>query len=267
MNARGADGISVDYEGLNGTCANGQTARAMMVDFVRQLRSAIGTTRHLSVATYGSAASDPTGFFDVGAMAPYVDSFFVMAYDLEYSNYWRPPISCASFCLGPTAPLGAYYWNDSVVVSQYEAVVPASKVILGVPYYGRKACVASAVPNSLTTTAAVADTYLDALSEASDPSVRAGSYAVHRDVRDSGGSVRWDTWYNTSLQCTRELYFDDATSLGRKYDLVNQSGVRGVGIWTLNYGGGMPSRLTSRPAPERRPRPLCRRHSRWAPRS
>src|SRR5205807_2586249 len=37
-----------------------------------------------------------------------------------------------------------------------------------------------------------------------------------------------------------ELYWDDAESLSKKYDLVNASGLRGVGIWNLNYGGGAP---------------------------
>lgn len=238
MKAQGADGISVDYEGLNGTCPNGQTARAMMTDLVRQFRVALGTGPYLSVATYGSAAMDPIGFFDIPGMAPYADSFFVMAYDLEYSNYYRSPLTCSSFCLGPTGALTTYYWNDTQILNEYIAVVPASKVILGVPYYGRKACVASAVPNAVAMSTAVSDTYLDALSEATDPSVRAGSYATHRDIHDTTGMERWDTWYNTSLGCTRELYFDDAASLSRKYDIVNQDGVRGVGVWTLNYGGG-----------------------------
>jgi hypothetical protein len=40
------------------------------------------------------------------------------------------------------------------------------------------------------------------------------------------------------MNCTRELYWDDTVSLGLKYDLVNRDGLRGVGIWNLNYGGG-----------------------------
>jgi hypothetical protein len=42
------------------------------------------------------------------------------------------------------------------------------------------------------------------------------------------------------MSCTRELYWDDTTSLGAKYDLVNRDNLRGVGIWNLNYGGGAP---------------------------
>jgi spore germination protein YaaH len=240
MKARGADGISVDFEGLNGTCSNGQDARSMMTDLVAQFRAALGTGPYLNVATYGSAAMDPIGFFDIAGMAPYADSFFVMAYDLEYSNYHRTPLNCSVFCLGPTAPLSAYYWNDTQMMSDYLGVVPASKIILGVPYYGRKACVSSAVPNAIATSTVVADTYLDALSEAGDPAVRAGSYVTHRDVYDTAGGERWDTWYNSSLGCIRELYFDDALSLGGKYALANTDGLRGVGVWTLNYGGSAP---------------------------
>ena len=139
--AKGVDGVNVDYEGLNGTCQNGQTAQSMMTDFAHQLRAALPSGSYLSVDTYAGSAADPIGFYNVAGLNAYVDSFFVMAYDLEYSNYRRAPPGCTSFCLGPTAPLSGYYYNDTSTASQYIAAVPASKVILGVPYYGRKACV------------------------------------------------------------------------------------------------------------------------------
>jgi spore germination protein YaaH len=236
--AKGVDGLNVDYEGLNGTCQNGQTAQAMMTDFVRQLRGALPSGSYLSVDTYASSAADSLGFFDIPGLNAYADSFFVMAYDLEYSNYHYPPLNCATFCLGPTAPLTGYHYNDTTTASQYAAVVPASKVILGVPYYGRKSCVGGAVPNAYPTGSVSADSYLDASGESTAPGV--GSYATHRDANDPGGQERWDTWFNSSINCTRELYWDDAASLGAKYDLVNADNLRGVGLWTLNYGGGAP---------------------------
>src|SRR6266851_1523076 len=236
--AKGVDGLNVDYEGLNGTCQNGQTAQAMMTDFARQLRGALPSGSYLSVDTYASSAADSLGFFDIPGLNAYVDSFFVMAYDLEYSNYHYPPLNCVSFCLGPTAPLAGYHYNDTTTASQYAAVVTASKVILGVPYYGRKSCVGSGVPNAYPSGSVNADSYLDASGENGTAGV--SSFASHRDANDPSGQERWDTWFNSSMSCTRELYWDDAVSLGAKYDLVNADNLRGVGIWTLNYGGGAP---------------------------
>lgn len=240
VKAKGVDGVNLDYEGLNGSCGTSDSswARHMMSNFTATMRSQLPAGSYLSVDTYASAAGDPVGFYDVPTLNSYVDSFFVMAYDLEYSNYLRPPTSCASFCLGPTAPLAGYYYNDTTVAGQYVSAVPASKVILGVPYYGRKACVSSVAPNQVPTSSVVADTYLDAVGEATSSEVQAGTYATHRDANDPAGQERWDTWFNTTLGCTRELYWDDTVSLGAKYDLINQDNLRGVGIWNLNYGGG-----------------------------
>jgi spore germination protein YaaH len=238
--AKGVDGVNLDYEGLNGTCPNGQTARAMMTDLAHQMKVAMPAGSYLSVDTYASSAADPLGFFDVPGLNSYVDSFFVMAYDLEYSNYRHLPPGCVSFCLGPTSPHSGYYYNDATTADEYRNVVPASKVILGVPYYGRKACVAKTGPNAYVSGDVTADTYLDAVAEAGAPQVLANSYNAHRDPNDPVGQERWDTWWNTSLSCARELYWDDVTSLSAKYDLVSADNLRGVGIWTLNYGGGAP---------------------------
>jgi spore germination protein YaaH len=244
VRAKGVDGVNIDYEGLNGSCgtADPSWARHRLNDFAASMRANLGSSFYLSVDTYASSATDPLGFFDVPGLAPSVDSFFVMAYDLEYSNAQRAPTNCTSFCLGPTAPLNGYYYNDTSTANQYLATIPASKVILGVPYYGRKACVAAPTANAYpaANTSVVADTYLDASTEAADPQVKPGSYVTNRDANDPAGQERWDTWFNTTLNCTRELYWDDATSLGKKYDLVIADNLRGVGIWNLNYGGGAP---------------------------
>jgi spore germination protein YaaH len=241
VKAKGVDGVNVDYEGLNQACNTADTswARHALTNFMTKLRAGLGSSYYLSIDTYSGAAGDPHGFFDVPALNPSVDSFFVMTYDMEYSNYNHAPTYCGHFCLGPTSPLTTYYYNDTDVMAQYSAAVTPAKVILGVPYYGRKACVGNATTEYQHPIGAVtSETYTNAVGEATDPSVRAGSYVAHRDANDPAGKERWDTWYSTTLGCTRQLFWDDAVSLGRKYDLVNRDALRGVGIWTLNYGGG-----------------------------
>jgi spore germination protein YaaH len=236
--ASGADGLNVDYEGVNTSCANGQTSRAALVAFVKNLRAAMRQGSYLAVDTYAGSAENNVNFFDIPGLAPYVDSFFVMAYDMDYSNYHYPPLNCASYCFNPVSPLNTYRFNDTLSVAQYTNLVPASKVILGLPYYGRKGCVPSLniahqVPTRTDSPYFVAPTYIFAASAPTDTGV--SSFSAHRDAGD--GQSEWDTWYSSDFTCNREQYWDDIQSLGAKYDLVNRANLRGVGLFTLDYGG------------------------------
>jgi spore germination protein YaaH len=246
-----ADGINFDYEGDNTVCEYqatttqyGPDLQYEMTRLVAEMRAQLSPPYYISVDTYSGSAGDNSGFFNIPAMAPYTDSFFVMAYDMEYFNYMTPPVSCSSFCLGPTAPLSSYYYNDSRAMYEYVRAVGGPKVILGIPYYGRKECVAGATPtyapaNAYPASGSVAaDGYLDASGE--DGYYLNSDYHAHRDANDPVGTVRWDTWSSQQASCTREMYWDDVTSIGRKYDLANQDNLRGVGIWALQYGGGAP---------------------------
>ena len=243
---KGADGVNIDYEGQLRTCTStqlgNQTNQAMLTGLAHDLRVALDAVRpgyYLSIATYSGSAAGNDGFFNIGDLNQYVDSFFVMAYDMDYYG-WRTA-GCTKLCMNPVSPLSTYVYNDTLSVQQYVSVVGRGKVILGLPYYGRVACVPSptthAYPNGGVMYAA---TYLGAAAVASSADVKPGTFRSHRDPTDPAGLERWDTWYDLSLGCWREMYWDDTTSLGTRYNLVNRSAIRGVGFWTLNYGGGAP---------------------------
>jgi len=100
--AKGVDGVNVDYEGLQGTCANGENPRADMTDLAHRLQAALPAASYLSIDTYASSAGDPSGFFDIPGLNAYVSSFFVMAYDSDFSNYGQAPLAgCTHYCLTP----------------------------------------------------------------------------------------------------------------------------------------------------------------------
>src|SRR5207302_940587 len=62
---------------------------------------------------------------------------------------------------------------------------------------------------------------------------------------DSTAQSPWASWWSpaTGDPCAgnhnswRELYYDNATSLGYKYDLVNNNNLKGTGMWALGYDG------------------------------
>jgi len=237
--ADGIDGINIDYEATDTTCADGLTSRDEFTSFMQNLRAAMPKGAYLAVDTYTGSAEDNLEFFNITGIAPYVDSFFVMAYDMDYANSTQAPLNCTSYCFNPISPISTYRFNATLSMSQYKALVPASKIILGQPYYGRRGCVASlTVAHQYPTpnTNFVAPTYIYASTIPSQTGVY--SFSAHRDP--SEGVAEWDTWYDSDWVCNREQYFDDVSSLSAKYDLVNTDDLRGVGLFTLDYGGGSP---------------------------
>ena len=66
------------------------------------------------------------------------------------------------------------------------------------------------------------------------------NYHKGREVHDTAGAERRDTWTSKDAKCTREMYFDDAKSIAAKYDLVNRDNLRGAGLFALQYGAGAP---------------------------
>jgi spore germination protein YaaH len=233
------DGININYEGTITTCADGLTNRQELVSFAQNLRAAMPAGTYLSIDTFSGSAEDNQEFFDIAGLQPYVDSFFVMAYDMDEANYFEAPLNCTSYCFNPVSPLNSYRFNVTKSMTQYTALVPASKVILGQPYYGRRGCVAllsTAHQYRIPNTNFATPTYIYASTIPSQTGVYA--FAGRRDPLD--GVSEWDTWYDTDWSCNREQYFDDVYSLGAKYNVVIQDNLRGVGLFSLDYGGGSP---------------------------
>ncbi len=242
MNARGVDGINVDYESGNAACG-GTDNRTLLRQMVQSLRAQMPSGKQLTVDTYGGSAGDSTGqnFFDVRGMAGSVNAFFVMAYDLDGTtsgggNWQSPPLSCTHYCFSPSSPYGAYAYNDQRIAQEYVNVVGAAKTILGLPYYGYAACVDSPTENAYASSNP--QWTVPRIVDVQDLQSSVSNYTQHTDSHD--GVDHWETYQSPSYgNCWRELYIDDAYTIGRKYDLVNQYGLAGTGMWSLDYGGGV----------------------------
>ena len=225
LQQRGLDGVAVDFE-PTGSGASG----SQFTTFISRLASAVRQSipgSEVVVATYGASAGE-NGFFDIPALAGSVDAFFVMSYDMSFSNTWGNA--------GPNAPLqGPWQYTGSSEMQQYAAVVPRSKVILGVPYYGYKWSTTSTQPYAAWASPSNqgADTYASMFDDFTCSCV-----TQVQQHWDGTASSPWATWYSPSYGGWRELYYENADSLAAKYDLVNGMGLRGVGIWALGYDTG-----------------------------
>jgi hypothetical protein len=204
LQSKSLDGVNIDFEGDG---SRDQTGLTNLVTAVSGALRAADPHWQITMDTYASSAGDPGGFYNIPALAPAVDAFFVMDYELNL----RGAPSAAS-------PLTSGQFSSLTTMKQYTAAVPASKVILGLPFFGID------WPTDNGTMAA------NAAGGAADI---AGSQAA------ANGPEYWDpvtetAW--TSYQAGNqwhESYYEGAYGLYELSQLTSYFGARGVGIWAL----------------------------------
>ena len=224
VKARNADGVNLDFEPMPNSLESQYTT------FVRKVKSELvrlGAGSYLTVATTGGAASWDEGYDLAGLTAAgAADALMVMAYDFNWSGSGRA---------GAVAPIDSPYVLDSRdAMGDYLARVPGSKLIWGVPYYGRAWTTTTSSLNGRTchasgtcTVRSWAPRYVDALEAIS-------SYGRRWDAT---GQVPWYTYHSSSYGTHVQGYYDDSTSLKAKYGMVRANDLRGVGIWHLTMDG------------------------------
>ena len=221
---RGADGINLDFEPIASGYADEFTA------FVRTVRAELN-----KIAPGYQLTFDTTGYIgnyplEAATAAGGADAVFIMGYD--YRTAGANPV-------GSIAPLTGAGYDITDTVRAYVARVPASKVILGVPYYGRAwSTTSSALHSTNQSGAKYGGSTTILYSTAVD---YAAQYGRQWDAIEQSP---WLAYRRENCTATygcvtswREIYYDDRPSLAAKYDLINRYALRGVGIWALGYDG------------------------------
>lgn len=220
LNSRGGNGVNIDFEGM------GSADKTPFKNFMVNLKAALlaaNPNYELSMARY---AVDWSGSFDIPGLNPVVNDFIIMGYDYYYSG---------STTAGPESPLynfqTSYNYTCTKSITYYikQGVTP-SKLLLGLPYYGREWSTAGPNAPSATTGAFT--------------SSRTYAYVKSNATTYSAANKKWEAnCYNpyysyVSAGQQRQCWIDDVYSMGRKYDMVNQRGIGGIGIWALGYDNG-----------------------------
>ncbi|HXA27335.1 MAG TPA: glycosyl hydrolase family 18 protein [Candidatus Angelobacter sp.] len=219
VRAKNMDGVNVDFEGTGG--ADRQPFAALVSHLAQTLH---GVNPHWQVTadTYAGSAADSGSYYDVAAMAPALDAFFVMAYDMYGDGSHAQP----------NAPLSGYPSNDTDAMAAYTAVVPASKVLMGMPFYGYDFAVADNQPNSAASGSPSPQSYAQIVA------------ANHPVMWDTRGQVPF-TSYQDAGGAWHELYYDNPQSLALKAQLVNRYALRGLGVWALGMDGNDPAMMAA----------------------
>ncbi len=219
--ARNADGVNLDFEPMPNALQDYYSA------FVREVRAALGPAASLTVATTGGAASWDEGY-DLAALtaANAADALMVMGYDFNWSGSARA---------GGVSPISSPYVLDvDDAMADFLAAVPASKLIWGVPYYGRAWTTTTSALNSPTCASAGG---CDAGSWAFRYTDAVASAAEHGRRWDGTGQVPWYRYDSSTYGTWVQGYYDDAQSLEVKHRRIRGAGMRGVGIWHLLMDG------------------------------
>ncbi len=238
---QGFDGIDIDWEfpvhgGMNRSRPQDRADATALVRALRARLDALGATtqRHYLLTLASPAGSwqqggaySVTDSYDLAALAPLLDWFNVMTYDM---NNIFSPLS------GFNAPLAADPQDPSPqparardnlrsAVRLYESHgVPPQKIMLGVAFYGRGFTGVS------SRRAGLYSRYTGGYPETPWKSVRRWLTDGHW-VRHWSDTARAPWLYNAR----RRLFFtyDDPQSMAIKAGFIRRAGLRGAMIWVL----------------------------------
>jgi hypothetical protein len=214
---RHLDGVNLDFEG---TGSADQIGLTRLVSYVSGALRAVDANWQITMDTYASSAGDPGGFYNIAALAPSVDAFFVMSYSLNLSS-----------SLVASSPLTSAMFSDTTAVEEYLSAVPASKVMLGLPFFGY--------------------TWPTSGPALGDPAVGAAVPVADAQVVAEGSPLYWDAATDTawtSYQVGSQWYqsfYEDATSLYMAAELAADNDLAGDGIWALGMDGSDPAMLAA----------------------
>lgn len=225
LNSRGGNGINIDFEGMGASDKTPFTS--FMTNLCNQVHAA-NPNYKVSMALY---AVDWSGTFDMPALNNVVDNFIIMGYDYYYSG---------STTAGPEAPLynfqTGYNQTLSKSVTYYlKQGASKNKLLLGLPWYGREWATAGQTAPSAVLSSTNANYFT---------SSRTYAYVRNNSATYSTANKKWENnsfnpYYSYQVSgAWRQCWIDDDYSYSRKFDLVNQRGIGGIGIWALGYDDG-----------------------------
>ncbi len=224
MRKYGFTDLNIDIES---TAVASQAARDQFTTYVKEIK------RRFDQAHAGTITIDISPdnilhnkLIDLRAVALYVDYVVIMGYDFHY------PGSYVTGAVGPLYGAGdTVEFDAQTAVELARKILPAKKIILGLPLYGYEWETIAATPRSgiipgtgLTASSQRVDSLLDGCSTCS-----AGF--------DSRTEEPYVIYEDTSTGTFHQIYYPDSRSTQAKIMYAEKSQLGGLALWALGYEG------------------------------
>ncbi|RTR28826.1 LysM peptidoglycan-binding domain-containing protein [Robertmurraya yapensis] len=208
------DGVQVDIENVT------EVDRDNYTDLVRLLRTKLPEGKEVSVAV----AANPNGWtkgwhgsYDYKELAKYSNYLMVMAYDESYEG-------------SPEGPVASYSWVERSIQYTLNQGVPADKVVLGVPFYGRYWKEGEAVGGT-----GISNVRVDELLKkyggtvTFDEKTKSAKATITIDPGDPTTTIAG----KTLTAGTYHIWYENANSIQAKFELIHKYNIKGTGSWSL----------------------------------
>lgn len=207
INEFGLDGIDIDWEYPTSSSAGISSSPQDTGNYtllMRDIRTAIGNEKELTLASASNA-----GYIDFAAIIEYVDFVNIMAYDMGYAPKHNSALY-RSNASGQVSSIAGWVTSDEAVKAHLNAGIPAEKLVLGMPFYGRGD-----------------SSYGDFIDYRNINGPKEGHYEIWDDIAKVP--------YYCDKQGTLVLGFDNKRSIGIKCDYILEAGLHGAMYW--DYSG------------------------------
>ncbi|MCM3387015.1 peptidoglycan-binding protein [Ureibacillus chungkukjangi] len=210
------DGVQVDIENTT------DVDRDAYTDLVRLLREKLPADKEVSVAV----AANPNGWtkgwhgtYNYKELAKYASYLMIMAYDESYEG-------------GPEGPVASIGFVDRSIQYALKQGVPADKVVLGVPFYGRfwkEGAPASEGGKGISNT------------KVDEMLVKYGGNVVFDEASKSpkatitikSGDPTTTIAGKTLAPGTYHIWYENNDSIREKLRLIHKYEIKGTGSWSL----------------------------------
>ncbi len=225
MQQYGFTDLNLDIEQVSDASPS---ARANFVNFTKEVKNQL-VARKLGTLTLDMTAISfvkDTNLSDPKALAQIADKIILMAYDYHYSG---------SYVTGPVAPgegagVVSEFDTESAVEKALE-IMPASKLILGIPLYGYEWETINDTPRS----AVIPHTGL-IISNQRAENFLASCATCSAQFDDTDKEVHV-IYKDQETGTYHQIFYPDGQSTGYKVSLANNNSLGGIAVWALGYEG------------------------------